>query len=273
MAISDLLIQKYFDIVYNPTYDATVGQFQAYRTLQERCIAACDFANGDRVLCVGAGTGNEIAYILARNPNVTIFAVDTSEKALTIARDKAANLGYVIHTLKMDARRLAFAEGAFDKVVSIHLMDFVPEAERATGEILRVLRVGGQFVVTYPFDREGAGLGASIVKDGILANLHAHRFKAALSQLGALLGVSAVFTPLFLRPQRRVYVKEQVTDMYLTGGAGAIMVQSDSVYVDLIVSGKKERSGADVSQPSATGRRVLLQPQRGRNLAQVLRVP
>ena len=269
---ADKLLQGYFNLVYNPTYDRTVGRFAAYSTLQNRCIDSVEFAEGDRVLCVGVGTGNELGRILGRARGLQITAVDTSANALALAREKALAAGHQVTVLRMDAQRLAFPDDSFDKIVCIHLMDFVPDAEKATSEIMRVLKAEGQFVVTYPCAKEGAELGAQIVSDGVQGNLKAGRFLAACSQLLALLGVGVVFLPLYLRPRRRVYVPEQLSKLFASYRAGALLFSWDLVYVDLIVSGRKKRGSVGGREAGAPGGRILLHPQRGRDLAPVLRI-
>lgn len=154
--LAEKLTRAYFNLVYTPTYDATVGRFAAYTALQERCIRAANFVDGDRVLCLGVGTGNELTRLLGLGRRLEITAVDVSENALARAREKAREAGQDVRLLRMDAGRLAFSDGSFDKVLCIHVMDFVPETEQATRELVRVLAKGGQFVVTYPYAKEGA---------------------------------------------------------------------------------------------------------------------
>jgi SAM-dependent methyltransferase len=273
LRLSEKLTRAYFNRVYTPTYDATVGRFAAYSNLQERCIQAAKFADGDRVLCVGVGTGNELKRLYALGRRLEITAVDVSENALARARDKARESGQNVRLLRMDAGRLAFADGSFDKVLCIHVMDFVPEAEQATRELVRVLAEGGQFVVTYPYAWEGAGLGAHILGEGVQRNLREGRFRAALTQGLALLAVSFVFLPLYLRPQRREFLPEQLGDLLNSCRAGSLLLDWDRVYVDLIISGRKRGVGADGPEADSPGRRVLQHPQRRRDLAPLLRVP
>jgi len=269
----DKLVQAYFEHIYNPAYDATVSKFAAYRALQERCLGRIDFADGDRVLCVGVGTGNEVERILRRGRRLDLVAIDTSEAGLVRARAKGLAAGRDISPLRMDARQLAFADASFDKVVCVHVMDFVAEAEQAVQELMRVLRPGGQFVVTFPCGKEGAALGAQIVGTGVYGNLAVGRFREAFSQWLALILVAVVYTPLYLRPRRRVYLPSQLSDLFVGCRASALQQDWDLVYFDLIISGRKRGGTASVPESDASRRRVFLQPQRGRDLAPVLRVP
>ncbi|PQA41038.1 class I SAM-dependent methyltransferase, partial [Amnimonas aquatica] len=47
-----------------------------------------------RILCVGAGTGDEIGYLARRYPRWTFTAVEPSGAMLDIFRDKAAQGGF-----------------------------------------------------------------------------------------------------------------------------------------------------------------------------------
>jgi len=158
MRLAEKLVQAYFDSVYNVAYDFTTARLSRFRKLQTRCVAKLMLKEGDRILCVGLGTGNEISHILGVNTGVEVTGVDYSKTALKKALQKAEKLGKKIDLRLMDARCLEFAPGSFDKVLCIHVMDFVGDTqdkEKATREILRVLNNGGQFVITYPSDREG----------------------------------------------------------------------------------------------------------------------
>jgi len=50
----------------------------------------------------------------------------------------------------MDAHRLEFADESFDKVVSFHCIEHIPDLERALREMDRVLRPGGSLLLVYP---------------------------------------------------------------------------------------------------------------------------
>ena len=66
------LMQRYFDLVYNPLYDLTVAQTSPYRRFQKTCIDKLQLDDNDAVLCIGVGTGNEILNILERNRSLCL---------------------------------------------------------------------------------------------------------------------------------------------------------------------------------------------------------
>lgn len=81
-----------------------------------------------RVLCIGAGTGEEIAYLAQRFPGWTFTAVEPSGPMLAVCRDKAIKGGY--------AERCHFHEGylqslpeqaAFDAATCFLVSQFILE--------------------------------------------------------------------------------------------------------------------------------------------------
>ncbi|MFC1952165.1 class I SAM-dependent methyltransferase [Chloroflexota bacterium] len=234
------MVKAYFNYVYNPVYDFTTGRFSCYRQLQEMCVGKLELNNKDRVLCLGLGTGNEIFYILEVNNNVSITGVDYSFRALRKAKSKALAWGKEIEVFIMDARRLDFTSGSFDKVVCIHVMDFVTEDEKVTSEILRVLKKGGQFVITYPSKKEGVSLGLNILKDIIYRNPDSgwHRTIAILRALFQMLA-GIVYLPLFLRPRKRPYLSHELKTMIDGLKTGDFRIEEYPLYQDYIVYGRK----------------------------------
>lgn len=232
-------MQAYFNSIYNPVYDFTTAQLNRYRKLQERCISKLELRDSDKVLCVGLGTGNEVFHILQRNRNVSIVGVDYSKNALQKAYSKALIWGKEINVLIMDARHLEFAAGNFDKVLCLHVMDFVEGNEQVTSEVLRVLKNGGQFVITYPSDKEGPKLGFNLLKDSVTYNINSsHRLRSLLT-LAAQIVAGTVYLPLLFRPKRKSYSRSELEAMIAGLTTEDFQIEEDAVYQDFIVYGKK----------------------------------
>ena len=244
MSFAEKLMQAYFNSVYNAVYDITTARLNRYRQLQEKCISKLELNDNDRVLCVGLGTGNEIFHILETSRNVSIVGVDYSNTALQKAYEKASRLGKEVELIIMDVRCLEFATGSFDKVLCIHVMDFVEENEKVTGEILRVLKDGGQFVVTYPSDKEGARLGFNLLKDAIRHNINSgkHHIRALSESLAQML-VGIVYLPLLFRPKRKSYSRRELEVMITQLTTADFQIEEDPVYQDFIVYGTKLTEG------------------------------
>ena len=94
------LLKSYFNYFYNPVYDLATGALAPYSALQWRCVRKFRLDNDERILCVGLGTGNEIAHILRINSKVSLFGVDYSYTALIKASQKAIRLGAIFELKK-----------------------------------------------------------------------------------------------------------------------------------------------------------------------------
>ena len=233
-------MRVYFDYAYNPIYDFTTARLNRYRKLQKRCVNKLELEDNDRVLCVGVGTGNEILHILHRNRNVSIVGVDYSRTALQKAYKKALALGKEIEGLVMDARCLEFATGSFDKALCIHVMDFVQDNEKVTDEILRVLKDGGRFVMTYPSAKEGPRLGVNLMRDAIGHGISSRKHRIlALLELVARMLVSVIYLPLLFRPKRRSYSRSELEAVISKSNTIDFQIEEDKVYQDFIVYGEK----------------------------------
>jgi ubiquinone/menaquinone biosynthesis C-methylase UbiE len=247
MSIAEKLLQAYFNIAYNPVYDFITARFHRYRELQHRCISKLDFKDNDKVLCVGIGTGNEISHVMEMNGKVNIIGIDYSKAALRRAYNKALRLGKKIEALIMDARNLEFAAGSFDKVICLHVMDFIEDSGKVTNEIFRVLKDGGQFVMTYPSGREDPGLGGGLIRDNIRCAISVgkHPARAFIESIGPMLA-SIVYLPLLLRQKQRAYCRNELEDMIAQSTVADIRIEEDPVYRDFIVYGRKlERGGGN----------------------------
>lgn len=131
-----------------PTFDDRPGhgirseqEKLSWRTLLGRAVG-----NGKcSVLDVGCGTG--VMALLLADMGHRVTGVDISEAMLHRAREKAAPLSQPVEFLEGDAEELLFEDGAFDAVVSRHVLWALPNPERAVAEWKRVLRPGGKVII------------------------------------------------------------------------------------------------------------------------------
>jgi SAM-dependent methyltransferase len=111
---------------------------------------ALPFCAGKDVLDVACGAGYGSSYLAAEAASVD--GVDRSEEAIAYARSRyaAPNLRFRVG----DALALEAADASYDVVVSFETVEHVPDPERFLGEVARVLRPEGAFVVSTPHVRE-----------------------------------------------------------------------------------------------------------------------
>ncbi len=112
---------------FNPTWQRHVA---AYRL-------CADFLPPGRVLDLGCGVGHSYAALAPRRT----VGVDLIPAVLA---------GQQRPTCAADMRRLPFADGSFDGVVSVQSIEHIPDALPALHEIRRVLCGGGVAVLVTP---------------------------------------------------------------------------------------------------------------------------
>lgn len=127
-----------------PVYDLVFGP--VFRRGRSAAIQAVDRA-GRSVLEVGVGTGLSLD---GYPKDKIVTGVDISGPMLRKAQARLARLRlhHVRGLAVMDAEALAFADASFDVVVAQYVVTAVPNPERALGEFVRVLRPGGEVVIT-----------------------------------------------------------------------------------------------------------------------------
>ncbi len=238
-----VFLRTYFDRVYNPLYDATTASLSRYRILQARCIQALQLETARRILCVGLGTGNEAVTVLQAAPHLGLSGIDLSPAALVKSRRKLHRLGRSADLQLMDAAALRYGDNCFDRVLCIHVLDFVDDVRAPIREIVRVLSPGGRFALTMPSRPEGTSLGVSLARDQIRTSLRSGRSAlgvAAELLLRSLFGL--LYLPLLARPQRRSFSPQQVRRLFAMLPVHQIIVDEERAYQDYIVSGVKASS-------------------------------
>jgi len=103
----------------------------------------CSQATGN-VLEIAVGTGRNFEHYPA---NVRLTAIDLSESMLGIAKRTAESFGRQADLRAGDAQALEFPPGSFDTVVCTLSLCSVPDDLKAVGEVSRVLRPGGRFLL------------------------------------------------------------------------------------------------------------------------------
>ena len=103
---------------------------------------------GQRVLEIGCGRGDFSIWLAARYREAEVWGVDFSEAAIATAGARARESLSRARFKVEDAEELSFADSSFDYVVSCECLEHVPRPERMAREIHRILKPGGQFILT-----------------------------------------------------------------------------------------------------------------------------
>ncbi len=114
---------------------------------RELVRAAVAAEPGERILDVGCGPGYYVAELAERvGPDGSVTGMDQSGAMLAVAQRRCEGMGNTSFA-EGDATALPFDEGAFDVVLSVQVMEYVPDVAAALAEIHRVLRPGGRVVL------------------------------------------------------------------------------------------------------------------------------
>jgi phosphatidylethanolamine/phosphatidyl-N-methylethanolamine N-methyltransferase len=142
-----------------PVYDIVFGP--VFRRGRLDAVAAAERIGG-RILEVGVGTGLSLpSYSSATR----IVGIDISEPMLEKARRRVqtGKLSHVESIAVGDAENLDFPDASFDVVVAQYVVTAVPNPERALDEFLRVVRPGGEIIITTRIGAE-TGLRGTLEK-------------------------------------------------------------------------------------------------------------
>jgi phosphatidylethanolamine/phosphatidyl-N-methylethanolamine N-methyltransferase len=144
-----------------PVYDVVFGP--VFRKGRRAAVEAADSVGG-RILEVGVGTGLSLPDYKRTN---RVVGIDISEPMLEKAREKVRklNLRHVEAIEVGDAEQLEFEDGSFDAIVAQYVVTAIPNPERALNEFARVVRPGGEIILTTRIGADG-GLRAAI--EGIM---------------------------------------------------------------------------------------------------------
>ena len=132
------------------------------RRLAPSFAAFAGISRAQHVLDVGCGTGS-LAFWLARQPGIErVTGIDLS--AAYVAHAERRNQDTRVRFEVGDACALPFADRSFDHVLSLLVLQFVPQAARAVREMGRVTRRGG-IVAAATWDSGGGLLAQRLVFD------------------------------------------------------------------------------------------------------------
>jgi len=144
----------------------TACSFQHDTTVKKRLkfiVENIKYNNNLIILDVGTGEGIYMYYLSSRAK--LCVGIDTDDKSLRKARKtvKTKNTEFIL----MQAESLAFKDNTFDVITMIEVLEHVADDKKVIKEIYRVLKPGGQLIITapnklFPFETHGFKIGSRI---------------------------------------------------------------------------------------------------------------
>ena len=113
-------------------------------------IQMAEVKPGQKVLDIATGIG-EPALTVAKvvGDNGKIIAIDVSSEMLSIARERASELGVTnVEFQESDAEKMNFSEGEFDSIVSRWGLMFLPNVQTTLESVYKMLAPKGKFATS-----------------------------------------------------------------------------------------------------------------------------
>lgn len=110
-----------------------------------------DKAHFDRVLEIGAGTGEHLPFVRHRFSNYVL--TDLDPETLAVAKKKLHGLHQEKISFEVQTGgRLDYPDATFDRVVAVHVLEHIYQPHLVIKELYRVLKKGGVLSILIPTD-------------------------------------------------------------------------------------------------------------------------
>ena len=124
-------------------YDRAMGTYWEFN--RRSLVELLDIKGPCRLLEVGVGTGSNLLHYDA---DTEVTGIDFTPEMLSVARTKLHGVqNSRCRLLEMDARRMVFADNAFDAALESFSLCVTPDVVSVLFEILRVTKPGARFAV------------------------------------------------------------------------------------------------------------------------------
>ena len=126
-------------------------------------------AQGSKTLDIGAGRGEHLEHENLNNQEY--IALELRPELAAVIRTKHPAAQVVIGDIQ---KRMELADGYFNRILAIHVLEHLPDLPRALDEIKRILHPDGTFSVMIPCD---PGFAYSIARNISARRLFEQRYK------------------------------------------------------------------------------------------------
>ncbi|MGL4880835.1 MAG: class I SAM-dependent methyltransferase [Waterburya sp.] len=102
-----------------------------------------------RILDAGCGTGSGTDYLIHQNPQAEVTAIDLSEKALEVAKERCHRSGVIakhakpVNFYNLKLEEATQLEGEFDFINCVGVLHHLPEPEKGIQALAQKLKPGG----------------------------------------------------------------------------------------------------------------------------------
>jgi SAM-dependent methyltransferase len=120
-------------------YERYMGRWS--RLLAPSLVDFSEVGEGNAVLDVGSGTGALAFAVRDAKKTVRVTGIDPS--AAYVEHATHNNADPRVHFSTGDAQSLSFPDAEFDRTISLLVVNFIPDRERALKEMIRVTKPGG----------------------------------------------------------------------------------------------------------------------------------
>lgn len=129
--------------------DAIFSEAQAYerfmgrwsRILAPLVVRFTGVRDGETVLDVGSGTGALAAALATAAPSSHIVGIDPAAPYVRLAQQQQGGARVTFEV--GDAQQMRFDRASFDRTLSLLVVNFIPDAANAVGEMIRVTKSNG----------------------------------------------------------------------------------------------------------------------------------